>query len=632
MTQQTNTERLPQLRLVVVGHVDHGKSTLIGRLLHDTDSLPDGKLEELKRVSERRGMPLEWSFVLDSFQAERDQAVTIDTTQIWFKTDKRDVVIIDAPGHREFLKNMVSGAANADAAILVIDAAEGVREQTRRHAYLLHLLGMRQILVAVNKMDLIEHNEERFREVTAEMSAYLKEIGLQAIAMVPISARHGDNIAATAESMPWYNGTTLIDGLDALERAPSPVDQPLRFPVQDVYKFDERRIIAGRIESGRLKVGDEIVFSPSNRRARVKTIEAWNEDTPPMGASAGQSIGITLDEQIYVERGDIASHQGRAPILTDVFRATVFWLHDKPLVVGNQYKMKLGTGEAVVTVQAIDRAIDTQSLKGGEASELNRNDVGEITFRAKRLIAVDEYSDLPKTGQFVLVDQYDTAGGGSINMDGYPDQRQALTVKASNIHAVEHLLDPDTRAQRNGHYGAVFWFTGLSGAGKSTLAMLVERALFNRGRQVYVLDGDNVRRGLNADLGFSPDDRTENIRRIGEVAGLFARAGSVCITAFISPYRADRDRAREAAPESFHEIYIKADLETCEARDPKGLYKKARAGEIPEFTGISAPYEPPIEADLEVDTDGLSVEQCVELIADYIEEEISINAAHARVV
>lgn len=632
MTQPTNTERLPQLRLVVVGHVDHGKSTLIGRLLHDTDSLPDGKLEELKRVSERRGMPLEWSFVLDSFQAERDQAVTIDTTQIWFKTDKRDVVIIDAPGHREFLKNMVSGAANADAAILVIDAAEGVREQTRRHAYLLHLLGMRQILVAVNKMDLIDHNEDRFREVTAEMSAYLKEIGLQAIAMVPISARHGDNIAGTAESMGWYNGTTLIDGLDALERAPAPVDQPLRLPVQDVYKFDERRIIAGRIESGRLNVGDEIVFSPSNRRARIKTIEAWNEPTPPMGASAGEAVGITLDEQIYVERGDIASHQGRAPILTDVFRATVFWLHDRPLAVGNQYKMKLGTAEAMVTVQAIDRAIDTQSLKGGEAEQLNRNDVGEITFRAKRLIAVDEYADLPHTGQFVLVDQYDTAGGGSINMDGYPDQRQALTVKASNIHAVEHLLDPDTRAQRNGHYGSVFWFTGLSGAGKSTLAMLVERALFNRGRQVYVLDGDNVRRGLNADLGFSPDDRTENIRRIGEVAGLFARAGTVCITAFISPYRADRDRAREAAPEAFHEVYIKADLETCEARDPKGLYKKARAGEIPDFTGISAPYEPPIDPDLEVDTDSLSVEQCVELIADYIEEEISINTAHARVV
>ncbi|MEM6902149.1 MAG: adenylyl-sulfate kinase [Pseudomonadota bacterium] len=632
MTQQPITEQLPQLRLVVVGHVDHGKSTLIGRLLHDTDSLPDGKLEELKRVSERRGMPLEWSFVLDSFQAERDQAVTIDTTQIWFKTDKRDVVIIDAPGHREFLKNMVSGAANADAAILVIDAAEGVREQTRRHAYLLHLLGMRQILVAVNKMDLIDHNEARFREVTAEMSAYLKEIGLQAIAMVPISARHGDNIAGSADSMGWYNGTTLIDGLDALERAPAPVDQPLRLPVQDVYKFDERRIIAGRIESGRLKVGDEIVFSPSNRRAKIKTIEAWNAEAPPMGASAGEAIGITLDEQIYVERGDIASHMGRAPILTDVFRATVFWLHDRPLAVGNQYKMKLGTAEAMVTVQAIDRAIDTQSLRGGEAEQLNRNDVGEITFRAKRLIAVDEYADLPHTGQFVLVDQYDTAGGGSINMDGYPDQRQALTVKGSNLHAVEHLMDPDTRAQRNGHYGAVFWFTGLSGAGKSTLAMLVERALFNRGRQVYVLDGDNVRRGLNADLGFSPDDRTENIRRIGEVAGLFARAGTVCITAFISPYRADRERARSAAPEAFHEIYIKADLETCEARDPKGLYRKARAGEIPEFTGISAPYEPPIEPNLEVDTDGLSVEACVDLIADYIEQQISISTTHARVV
>lgn len=617
------TDRKPQLRLVVVGHVDHGKSTLIGRLLHDTDSLPDGKLEELKRVSERRGMPLEWSFVLDAFQAERDQAVTIDTTQIWFKTKQRDVVIIDAPGHREFLKNMISGAANADAAVLVIDAAEGVREQTRRHAYLLHLLGMRQILVAVNKMDLVGHDQERYRAATAEMSEYLGDIGLKAVAMIPISARHGDNIASQADAMPWYNGPTLIAGLDNLNRTLAPVDQPLRFPVQDVYKFDERRIIAGRIESGRLKVGDELIFSPSNRKGTIKTIEEWNADSPPIGARAGQSIGITLEEQIYVERGDVASHVGDAPILTDVFRATVFWLSDKPLVVGQELKMKLGTGQARVTVQSIDRVIDTQSLAGGEATKVERNDVAEVTLRARRLLAVDEYARLPHTGQFVLIDGYDTVGGGSISMEGYPDQRQAVSLKASNLHAVDHLLDPATRAQRNGHYGAVFWFTGLSGAGKSTLAMLVERALFDRGRQVFVLDGDNVRRGLNADLGFAPDDRTENIRRIGEVAGLFASSGTICITAFISPYRADRERARMAAPDAFHEIYIKADLATCEARDPKGLYQKARAGEIADFTGISAPYEPPVSPALTVDTSTMSIEDCVHQIVDYVEAQIA---------
>ena len=624
--------RKPQLRLVVVGHVDHGKSTLIGRLLHDTDSLPDGKLEELKRVSERRGMPLEWSFVLDAFQAERDQAVTIDTTQIWFKTEQRDVVIIDAPGHREFLKNMISGAANADAAVLVIDAAEGVREQTRRHAYLLRLLGMKQIIVAVNKMDLINQDQQRFRAVTEEMANYLQEIGLQAVAMIPISARHGDNIATHAKTIDWYNGASLIEALDSLERTPAPVDQPLRFPVQDVYKFDERRIIAGRIESGRLKVGDELIFSPSNRRGIVRSIEAWNAKEAPIGASAGESIGITLDEQIYVERGDIASHAGDAPILSDVFRATVFWLGEKPLEAGKQLKLKLGTSEANVTIQSIDRVIDTQDLKSGGKQTVERNDVAEVTIRARKLMALDEYSRLPHTGQFVLIDEYDTVGGGSISMDGYPDQRQNLSVKSKNIYAVEHLLDVDARARRNNHYGAVFWFTGLSGAGKSTLAMLVERALFDRGRQVFVLDGDNVRRGLNADLGFSPDDRAENIRRIGEVAALFGRAGNICITAFISPYRADRDRARQAAPESFHEIYIKADLSTCEERDPKGLYKKARAGEIPEFTGISAPYEPPAQPDLEVDTAELPIEACVDRIVDYIESAIALEAQRARAI
>ena len=624
--------RKPQLRLVVVGHVDHGKSTLIGRLLHDTDSLPDGKLEELKRVSERRGMPLEWSFVLDAFQAERDQAVTIDTTQIWFKTEQRDVVIIDAPGHREFLKNMISGAANADAAVLVIDAAEGVREQTRRHAYLLRLLGMKQIIVAVNKMDLINQDQQRFRTVTEEMANYLQEIGLQAVAMIPISARHGDNIATHAKTIDWYNGASLIEALDSLERTPAPVDQPLRFPVQDVYKFDERRIIAGRIESGRLKVGDELIFSPSNRRGIVRSIEAWNAKEAPIGASAGESIGITLDEQIYVERGDIASHAGDAPILSDVFRATVFWLGEKPLEAGKQLKLKLGTSEANVTIQSIDRVIDTQDLKSGGKQTVERNDVAEVTIRARKLMALDEYSRLPHTGQFVLIDEYDTVGGGSISMDGYPDQRQNLSVKSKNIYAVEHLLDVDARARRNNHYGAVFWFTGLSGAGKSTLAMLVERALFDRGRQVFVLDGDNVRRGLNADLGFSPDDRAEKIRRIGEVAALFGRAGNICITAFISPYRADRDRARQAAPESFHEIYIKADLSTCEERDPKGLYKKARAGEIPEFTGISAPYEPPAQPDLEVDTAELPIEACVDRIVDYIESAIALEAQRARAI
>ena len=614
-----------QMKIVIVGHVDHGKSTLIGRLLYDTDSLPEGKFEELRQISEKRGMPLEWSFVLDAFQAERDQAVTIDTTQIWFKTPARDYVIIDAPGHREFLKNMISGAANADAAVLVVDAAEGVREQTRRHAYLLHLLGLRQIAVIINKMDLVDHGLARFNEVRDEITRYLEDIGLTPTVIVPISARNGDNLANRSLHMPWYAGPTLLEALDRFTPLAAPVDRPLRFPVQDVYKFDEKRVFVGRIETGVLRVGDTLLFSPSNRVARVKTIEAWNEPVPPVEAKAGQCIGITLDEQIFAERGDIASHVESPPKLSTVFRANLFWLSDKPLNVGSTFKMKLATDEANVTVQSIERVIDTHDLSGRASTAVQRNEVAEVVLRTREMLALDEYRGNPATGRCALIDLYDTVAGGVVSMEGFPDQRHAFGVKSQNITAVDHLIAPDDRFVRNGHRGAVIWFTGLSGSGKSTLAMRLENMLFARGMHVFVLDGDNVRGGLNADLGFGPDDRAENIRRVSEVAALFAQAGMICVTSFISPYRADRRRARDASPDVFHEIYIKADLETCEKRDPKGLYKKARAGRIKEFTGVSAPYEEPLEAELVVDTSQNPIEDCVEMIANYIEHCTSVQ-------
>lgn len=614
-----------QLKIVVVGHVDHGKSTLIGRLLHDTGSLPDGKLEELKATSAKRGMPLEWSFVLDAFQAERDQAITIDTTQIWFKTKRRSCVIIDAPGHREFLKNMVSGAASADAAILVIDAEEGVREQSRRHAYLLHLLGLRQIAVVVNKMDVVGHDAGRFAAVRDEITAYLAEIGVTPSVIIPISARDGDNLAARSAATGWFSGPTLLESLDLFEVANAPDDLPLRLPIQDVYKFDERRILVGRVETGGVTVGDMLLFSPSNRTARVRSIEAWNAPEPPRSAWAGQAVGITLDEQIFAERGDIVSHVDFPPKLSNVFRATLFWLGTEPLSVGSTFKLKLATDEATVTVQAIDRVIDTQTLAGGNAELVQRNEVAEVVLRSREMLALDEHRISPATGRFVLVDMYDTVGGGVISMEGYPDQRQLAKAKGTNLYEVDHLLTPAARSWRNGHRGAVVWFTGLSGAGKSTLAMRVEQRLFAKGYQTYVLDGDNVRRGLNADLGFAPEDRAENIRRVGEVAGLFADAGQIVITAFISPYQTDRDRARAAAPCAFHEVYIKADLETCESRDPKGLYKRARSGEIAEFTGVSAPYEAPSAPELVVDTSALSVEESVDAVVAYIENHIALK-------
>ncbi len=613
------------MRIVIVGHVDHGKSTLIGRLLYDTDSLPAGKVEELKIVSARRGMPIEWSFVLDAFQAERDQAVTIDTTQVWFKTPRRDYVIIDAPGHREFLKNMISGAASAEAAVLVVDAAEGVRETTRRHGYLLHLLGIRQVAVAINKMDLVDFAEARFAEVKAEVIDYLNEINIVPSAVVPISGRDGDNVAKESSRMPWYRGPGVLAALEDFHVRGSADDLPLRLAIQDVYKFDRRRILAGRVESGVLRVGDTLLFSPSNKTARVRAIETWHEDAEPVEAHAGESIGITLDEQIFVERGEIASHPEHAPQLSTVFRGTLFWLGHNPLSLGKSYKLKLMTQEFAVTVQSIEKVIDTDNLAGRAANRVERNAVAEVVLRSRGIIALDEFRGNPRCGRFALIDGYETAGGGIVSMEGYPDQRLALRVKATNLTSVEHSVAADVRAQRNGHSGGVMWFTGLSGAGKSTLAMAVEQHLFNKGYHVYVLDGDNVRHGLNANLGFSPEDRAENIRRVGEVASLFADAGFICITAFISPYQADRDRARHAAGGKFHEIYIEADLETCEQRDPKGLYRKARTGEIAEFTGVSAPYEAPLKPELAVESGDHSVEECVQEIVAYIDRAFRLN-------
>lgn len=624
MTNKTKNQQ--QLRVVIVGHVDHGKSTLIGRLLHDTNSLPEGKYEELQEICKRRGTDaLEWSFVLDAFQAERDQAITIDTTQIWFSTDARDYVIIDAPGHREFLKNMISGAAAADAAILVVDATEGVREQTRRHAYLLSLLGLRQIAVVINKMDMVGHSTETFAHVSKEVDEYLKSIGLSASFILPISARNGDMIATRGREMDWYKGKTLIDVLDAFEYEMPPLSRALRFPVQDVYRYEEERIIVGRVETGILRTGDTILFSPTDEEAVVTAIKVWPDDPDKVEAHAGEVIGITLDERIFVERGHIGSHTENPPMLSNVFRANLFWLSKKPLKVGDSYKIRYGTYETSVTVQSIDCVIDTEDLaQNDKAADVGKNAVAEVTLRARDMMPIDPYADNQRMGRMVIYDGYDIAGGGTISMDGYADQRRN-TPKAENLYKVDHLMTAGARARNKGHFGGVFWFTGLSGAGKSTLAMAVEKALFEKGYHTYVLDGDNVRHGLNADLGFSPEDRAENIRRIGEVAALMADAGLIVVTAFISPYQADRDRARAASPQYFNEIFVSADLETCETRDPKGLYKKAREGKIKEFTGIDSPYEPPLNPEMVVDTQSNDIDDCVAQVLRYIEQQVELN-------
>mgnify|MGYP001445267370 FL=1 len=624
MAQSLENNPNPSINLVIAGHVDHGKSTLIGRLLHDTDSLTEGKMAAVKAMSERRGMPLEYAFLLDALQAERDQGITIDTTQVLFNSKKRSYLIIDAPGHKEFLKNMISGAAQADAGVVVIDVEEGIQEQSRRHCYLLRLLGLKEIIIVVNKMDLIEYSQRKFNHLKKQIVEYLSEIDLACKAVVPISARDGQGLIDLSEKMPWYTGSNFIDTLDQLPEANSTNDLPTRLPIQDVYKFDERRIIAGRIESGTLKIGDELLFTPSNKRAAIESFEVWNAKDKKTKAIAGESVGIILNEEIFIERGHIASLSTDAPIETNVFRGKVFWIGNKPIIAGDRLKIKIGTAEHISEVQSIENKIDLSSLEAIDVDLLEKNDIGEVIFRTKSTVALDPFEKNHRTGRFVLINEYETVGGGIVSMQGYADQRGLYDVTSKNIMAVSSRVDISARVANNGHKGGIIWLTGLSGAGKSTIAIEAEHQLFLKGYQVNVLDGDNIRFGLSADLGFSPEDRTENIRRIGEVAKLFAEAGILVITAFISPYKQDRDRIRAIAGDIFHEVFIEADLEICENRDPKGLYVKARNGEISDFTGISAPYEKPRNPELVIDTGEQGIGESTTKLLSYIDEKFSI--------
>lgn len=612
-----------QLKVVIVGHVDHGKSTFVGRLFHDTGALPEGKLEQLQAAAVRRGVPLEWANLMDTLQAERDQNVTIDTAQIWFRTAKREYVLIDAPGHKEFLKNMVTGAASAEAALLLIDAAEGVQEQSRRHGFLLSLLGIRQVVVLVNKMDLQGYAEPVFQGIAAEYRAFLRSLGLAPVRFIPISAKYGDNIATFSPRMPWWRETTVLATLDELTPPPPAENQPLRFVVQDVYRFDHRRILAGRVESGTLRVGDRLLFSPTNKISAVKTIERWNAPAV-FQAGAGESIGITLTEQIFVERGAVASSETTPPYQLTQFKARLFWMGRAPLSPDKTYRLKLATQEVECRVESVERVIDSSTLQplAQATGSVERNEVAELTLRTSRLLAFDPHNEVAPLGRFVLVDGYDVAGGGIILPDNYPRRTADTLQKSGNIYWCRSKVTTTQRQLRNGHAGRVVWLTGLSAAGKSTIATELERELFNLGQQVYVLDGDNIRHRLCADLGFSPEDRAENIRRIGEVARLFADAGLICITAFISPYRADRELVRRMCPPGqFIEVYVNAPLEVCEQRDPKGLYARARANEIPEFTGVSAPYEPPEKPELELRTDHLTVSEAVARIIEFLRDQ-----------
>ncbi len=620
-----------QLTLVIVGHVDHGKSTLIGRLVYEMGCLPDGKYEAIHASCKRRGVPFEWSFLMDALQSERSQGITIDMTQLWLRTPERDYAIIDAPGHHEFLKNMMTGAAQSDAAILMIDAEEGLREQSRRHAYLLYLLGVKRVIVLVNKMDVVGYEQHRFTCISEEITSYLHGINLSPVAIIPASAYHGDMLVHRGEAMGWYQGLTLKETLQDCPHTAYRTDQPLRLPVQDVYKFDHRRIIAGTIDTGELHVGDTILISPTNYTATVASIEHWTskdagDSLAAQHAIAGQAIGITLEDARFIERGHTISHVEDAPLMVNRFSSHLFWLGHMPLTLGESYSLRINTASYLAELIAIDHIIDTQSLQHHEGhTRVERHQVARVTWKLRGLAAIDAHSDLAQGGRYAIMQDYRINGGGIILADGLQNQRTSpQSVMSRHLFTEDMLVSRDSRSQRNGHKGGVLWFTGLSGSGKSTLARQVQQSLFAKGYQVYVLDGDNIRQGLNADLGFDAADRSENIRRIGEVAALFADAGFIVITAFISPYSEDRRRARAVASECFHIVHIEAELATCEARDAKGLYRKARAGEIDDFTGVSAPYEMPRHAELVVRTDEASVEVCSTQIIDYVQQHFGV--------
>ncbi|HEV2172368.1 MAG TPA: GTP-binding protein [Nitrospira sp.] len=521
------------LNIVIVGHVDHGKSTLLGRLYADTGSLPDGKLEKVRAICRQQGKEFEYAFLFDAFLEEQEQGITIDTARTFFIWKGRQYIIIDAPGHKEFLKNMISGAARAEAALLLIDALEGVKEQSKKHGYLLSLLGVRQFAVAVNKMDLVGYRQDVFEGIEKEYREFLGQFGAVPEQIIPVSAKLGDNIANRSQAMAWYKGPTVLDILSLFKKETARSEQPLRFPVQDVYKFDARRILAGRIAAGRLTIGDHLVFSPSNKRANIRSIEAFNIEPVPTAAEAGHSVGITLDEQIFVERGEIATHQDQLPLVSTGFKANLFWLGKRPLEKNRKYLLRVATKEVDCEVAAIHRIIDTMDLSQQQGSTaVNRNQVAELTLRTKTPVAFDLSSSFEATGRFVLVDDYDIAGGGIVTELVRDDQEFFREeARRRDFAWVKGEVGIEERAQQYGHRAAIVLITGGRHTGKSFLAKRLEARLVADGRHAYLLDGENLRRGLDADLSEGERGQTtEMARRYGEVARLLADTGLIVVS------------------------------------------------------------------------------------------------------
>jgi bifunctional enzyme CysN/CysC len=521
------------MNVVFVGHVDHGKSTLVGRLLADTGVLGDGKLEKVQETCRRQGKVFEYAFLLDALEEEQSQGITIDAARVFFRTALRDYIIIDAPGHIEFLKNMVTGAARAEAAVLLIDAKEGVRENSRRHGYLLSMLGIRQVVVVVNKIDLVDYSQEVFESIVGEYREFLREIDINPRNFIPISAREGDGVASDSDKLGWFEGPTVLEALDGLRKAAPRHDLPLRLPVQDVYKFngrgDDRRIIAGRIESDALRVGQEVVFSPSNQISTIASIEAFSAPVKSE-AHAGESIGITLSEQIFISRGEVMSLPHEAPQVSTKLRVNMFWLGRRSMEPGKKYKLKLGTAESEVSIDEIHRVLDASQLGSRiDKQRIDRHDVADLTLNARQQVAFDASADLEATGRFVIVDEYDIAGGGIIRsaITDTVHQRR-LESKIRDLHWVRGDVTVANRAEVNGHAASMVMLTGETGTGKHAIARVLEKELVDCGHNAYLLDGKNVYLGVDQDIAF--DDIEELVRRFGEVAHLMLDAGLLVVS------------------------------------------------------------------------------------------------------
>jgi bifunctional enzyme CysN/CysC len=568
-----------------------------------------------------RGLAMEWSFLLDSLQAERDQGVTIDATRLPFVLHGRPYVIVDAPGHRQFLRNMITGAAGAAAAVLVVDAAEGVREQTRRHAMLLRLIGLRHVIVLLNKADLLDFDAARIAAASAAIGALLAQLDLVPLATIPASARHGDNIASRSARLPWYDGPTLIEALAAVPAPVAQTEHPLRMPVQDVYRLGETRVLVGRIERGRLAVGDTVAIGAQATRARVAAIEVWHA-APPQQAEAGQSVALRLEPEVVAERGDLLYPPDAPPQAASRLRARLFWLRAEPLRVGESFRLRLATAEYAVSVAAIAHVVDIDDLTERAGEEVPPEGFAEITLTAPEGVLFDPFEPGGSDGRGVLVDAYQRIVG-AVPLLG----AAALIPGERAIHPIDSAITPDERARARGHHGGVFWLTGLPGSGKSTLARAGEAMLFRQGIDTVVLDGDTLRARLNADLGFDEAGRAENVRRTAAVARLMAEAGLVVLVALISPRAAQRVLARQVVGEDFHEIHIDADLATCESRDPKGLYAAARAGRIQGFTGVDDLYEAPEAPDLRLDTAASDTTASLDALCAYIRRSVALAGA-----